>query len=432
MKEATKKLALLGGEPARKKPFPSWPCLGQEEINAAIEVIRKGHLSSFAAPPSDLFLGGKKIREFESNFAEYHGIKYAISVNSATAGLHVALSAAGIGPGDEVIVTPHSFTASATCVLMQNAIPIFADIDLGTYNIDPEEIKKKITPQTKAIIMVHLLGNPAKMDAIMEVAKKNNLIVIEDCAQAIGAKYKNVLVGTIGNIGVFSFNEPKHLSTGEGGMIITNNDELAEKCRLVRNHGEALNTGKKERSYLSAMIGYNYRMTELTAAIGIEQLKKLDKFNEGRIKNARYLTSQLAGIDGLRLPTETEITKHVYYFYGIFYDSKKVGIPREMFIRALKAEGIPCYGGTPHPLYKNPIFLYKKGYGKTKCPFECRYYPGNVDYTKVKCENAEKLCYEHAVWITIVRPPCTLRDIDDIVLAIKKIIKNKELLPSHD
>lgn len=428
MQKSTEKLALLGGEPVRSKPFPSWPCLGQEEINAAIEVIRKGHLSSFAAPPSNLFLGGEKIKEFENNFAEYHGIKYAISVNSATAGLHAALAAAGIGPGDEVIVTPHSFTSSATCVLMQNAVPIFADIDPETHNISPKEIKKNITPRTKAIIVVHLLGCPAEMDEIMDIARKNKLIVIEDCAQAIGAKYKNVLVGTIGDMGVFSFNEPKHLSTGEGGMIITNNDELAENCRLVRNHGEAMNAGKKERSYLSTMIGYNYRMTELTAAIGIEQLKKMDKFNEERIKNARYLTSKLTGIEGLRLPVETKTKKHVYYFYGIFYDSKKTGIPRVKFIQALKAEGIPCYGGTPHPLYKNPVFLDKKGYGNTKCPFECRYYSGNVDYTKVKCKNAEKLCYEHAVWVTIVRPPCTLRDMDDIVLAIKKIIKNKELI----
>lgn len=424
MENPAEKLALFGGEPARKEPFPSWPLLGQEEINAATDVIKKGHLSSFAAPPSPFFLGGEKIRELENNFANYHGVKYAISVNNATAGLHAALAASGVGPGDEVIVTPYSFTSSATCILMQNAIPIFADVDLETYNIDPEEIKKKITPRTKAIIVVHLQGSPAKMDEIMAIAKKNNLIVIEDCAQAIGAEYKNVLVGTIGDMGVFSFNEPKHMSTGEGGIIITDNEELAEKCRLIRNHGEALESGKA-RSYLSSMIGYNYRMTELTAAVGIEQFKKLDKFNEVRIENAKYLSSKLSGIDGLQLPKEVEGTKHVYYFYELLYDSKKVGIPREEFIKALKAEGIPCYGGAPHPLYKNPLFLEKKGYGNTGCPFDCKYYSGNVDYTKVKCKNAEKLCYEYAVVITIVRSPCTLQDMDDIATAVKKIIRNK-------
>lgn len=427
MENIAEKLAVLGGEQVRKEPFPSWPHLGQEEIDAVVDVIKKGHLSSFAAPPSNLFLGGEKIRELEKNFAEYHGIKYAISVNNATAGLHAALAASGVGPGDEVIVTPYSFTSSATCILMQNAIPVFADVDLETYNIDPEEIKKKITPQTKAIIVVHLQGSPAKMDEIMAIAKKNNLIVIEDCAQAIGAKYKNVLVGTIGDIGVFSFNEPKHMSTGEGGMIITNNDELAEKCRLIRNHGEALDSGKP-RSYLSTIIGYNYRMTELTAAVGIEQLKKVDGFNETRIENAHYLTSKLSGIEGLRPPLEMADTKHVYYFYQMSYDSEKFGIPREKFIEALKAEGIPCYGGAPHPLYKNPLFLEKRGYGNTGCPFDCKYYSGSIDYTKVKCENVEKLCYENAVVLTVVRPPCTLRDMDDIVSAIKKIIRNREYL----
>jgi len=428
MEDTVEKLAILGGEPIRKTPFPSWPYLGQEEINAVIDVIKKGHLSSFAAPPSDLFLGGEKIREFEKNFAQYHGIKYAISVNNATAGLHAALAAAGIGPGDEVIVTPHSFTSTATSILMQNAIPVFADISPETHNIDPKEIEKNITSQTKAIVVVHLLGRPAEMDEIMEIAKKNNLIVVEDCAQAAGAAYKNRLVGTIGDMGVFSFNEPKHMSTGEGGMIITDNDDLAEKCRLIRNHGEAIDAGKRQRSYLSTMIGYNYRMTELTAAVGIEQLRKLDKLNQARIENARYLSSKLAGIEGLKTPRETADTKHVYYFYGLIYDAQKTGIPRERFISALNAEGIPSYGGTPHPLYKNPIFLEKKGYGRTSCPFECQHYSGQADYTKVKCENAEKLCYEQAVWIKVVRPPCTLQDMDDVVSAIKKIINNKEHL----
>lgn len=407
MEKTTKKLALFGGKPVRKKSFPSWPCLGKEEINAVVEVIKKGHLSTFAAPPSDLFLGGEKIREFESNFAKYHNANYAVALNSATAGLHAALAAVEAGPGDEVIVTPYSFTSSASSILMNNAIPVFVDVDIETFNIKPEEIKKAITLRTKAIIVVHLLGNPAEMDEIMKIAKKNNLAIIEDCAQAIGAKYKNKLVGTIGDIGVFSFNEPKNISTGEGGMIITNNKKLAEKCRLIRNHGEALDYGKKERSYSSTILGWNYRMTELEAAIGIEQLKKLDRFNKIRIKNALYLNSKLSDIKGLRLPWERKNTKHVYHVYGIFYDSEKTEIPRKEFIQALKAEGIPCSGGYPHPLYKNPIFLERGKCGK-----------------KTKCENAEKLCYQSALWIPIVRPPCTIKDMDDVVSAIKKIIKN--------
>ena len=421
-----KKLALLGGEPVRKKPFPSWPLIGEEEVNAVIEVLKSGHLSTFAAPPSEFFLGGKKIREFEANFAAYHGTKHAVAVNSGTAALHVALAAAGIGPGDEVVTTPYSFTSSASSILMHNAIPTFADVHLKTFNIEPSEIRKAITPRTTAILVVHLLGNPAEMDEIIEIAEEHKLTVIEDCAQSLGAKYKNKLVGTIGHIGTFSFQETKNIATGEGGMVITNDDELAERCRLFRNHGEMASS--KERSYLSSVLGWNYRMTEVEAAIGNEQLKKLDKFNETRIKNAKYLNSKLCKIDGIGVPLERENTKHVYHIYGLFYDGKVIGIKRKDFVDALKAEGIPCYIGYPHPLYKNLIFTEKKAYGKVQCPFSCNHYAGNVDYTKVSCQNAEKLCNEHAVWIPVIRPPCTEDDMDEIVRAIEKIIANKDQL----
>lgn len=417
------KLALFGGTPVRKKPFPSWPLIGKEEINAVVKVLKSGHLSTFAAPPSEFFLGGKKIREFEANFAAYHGTKYAIAVNSGTAALHVALAAAGIGPGDEVITTPYSFTSSASSILMHNAIPIFVDVDLKTFNIKPDEIRKAITPRTKAIIPVHLLGNPAEMGEITKIAEEHKLMVIEDCAQAIGAKYKNKLVGTIGHFGAFSFQETKNIATGEGGMVITNDDGLAERCRLFRNHGEA--AGSKERSYVSSVLGWNYRMTEIEAAIGNEQLKKLDKFNETHIKNAKYLNSKLRKIDGISVPLERKNTKHIYHIYGLFYDGEVVGIKRNDFVDALKAEGISCSIGYPNPLYKNLIFTEKKAYGKVQCPFSCNYYAGNVDYTKVRCPNAEKLCNDHAVWIPVIRPPCTKDDMDDIVMAIEKIIANK-------
>jgi dTDP-4-amino-4,6-dideoxygalactose transaminase len=420
------KLALFGGKPVRKTPFPLWPIIGQEEIDAVVGVLRSGHLSTFAAPPSEFFLGGTKIREFENNFSKYHGVKYAIAVNSATAGLHIALASAGIGPGDEVIVTPYSFTSSASSILMHNAIPVFADVDPLTFNIDPNEIEKVVNSRTKAIIVVHLLGNPAEMGKIMDIAKRHNLVVIEDCAQAIGAEYHGRLVGTIGDFGVFSFQESKNIATGEGGMVITNNDEFAEKCRLFRNHGETIASGSTKRSYVSTSIGWNYRMTEIEAAIGNEQLKKLNEFNDIRIENAHYLNSKLSSIDGLKLPVERANTKHVYHIYGLIYDSQKIGIKRDDFVEALKAEGIPCSGGYPHPLYKNPIFLEKKCYGGKSCPFECNYYKNDIDYTKVTCSNAERLCRERALWIPIVRPPCTENDMGDIVAAIKKIIENKQ------
>jgi perosamine synthetase len=265
-------LALLGGKPVRTEPFPDYPVIGAEEKLAVMEVLDSGRLSTFSASRQG-FLGGQKIQAFEAAFAEYHGTAHAIAVNSATSGLHAAVAACEIGPGDEVIVPPYTFTATATAVLHHNAIPVFADIDPVTFCLDAARVEAAVTPRTKAIIPVHLLGHPADMDAIMAVAQRHGLKVIEDCAQAPGARYKGRLVGTMGDCGVFSFQETKNMATGEGGMVITNDDAIAERARMVRNHGEAVVAGEARR-YLTSTIGWNYRMTEIEAAIGLVQLGK--------------------------------------------------------------------------------------------------------------------------------------------------------------
>ena len=264
------KLALLGGKPIRTRPFPAYPVIGEEEKRAVMEVLDSGQLSTFSASRQG-FLGGRKIQAFEAAFAEYHGIRHAIAVNSATSGLHAAVAACEVGPGDEVIVPPYTFTATATAVLHHNAIPVFVDVDPVTFCMDPAQLEKAITPRTKAVIPVHLLGHPADMDAILAIARRHHLKVIEDCAQAPGARYKGRLVGTMGDCGVFSFQETKNMVTGEGGMVITNDPDLAERARMIRNHGEAVIAGEP-RKYLTSTIGWNYRMTEIEAAIGIFQL----------------------------------------------------------------------------------------------------------------------------------------------------------------
>ncbi len=418
------RLAIFGGKAVRQSKFPVWPIIGQEEIDAVIDVLKSCRLSTFAAS-KQFFLGGKKIREFEKLFAEYHGMKYAIAVNSATAGLHCAIASCGIGPGDEVITTPYTFTATATSILHANAIPVFADVDEKTFCINPAEIKEKITPRTKAIIPVHLLGNAAEMDEIMEIAQKYNLKVIEDCAQSPGTKYKGRLVGTIGDIGVFSFQETKNLATGEGGMIVTNNDGFAYGCRLVRNHGEAVEG--TERTYFSNILGWNYRMTELEAAVGIEQLKKLDKMNAERKKLGDYLTGKIREIGGISPPFVRDYVDYIPHVYGMFYDKDAIRVDKSIFIKAVNAEGIPLSGGYPHPLYMNRPFQEKSAYGKG-CPFNCKNYDGSVDYTKGSCPVAEDLCYNSAIWLPMVRPPATFEDMDNIVAAIKKVIDNADKL----
>lgn len=383
----------------RKKPFPPYPVIGEEEANAVINVAKSGNLSMFDAD----FLGGVGVRKFEKSFAEYHEIEYAISVNSGTAALHTAISALNINSGDEVIVPPYTFTATATSVLMNNAVPVFVDVDSRTFNLNPEKIENAITERTKAIIPVHLLGCPAEMDSITKIAKRYKLAVIEDCAQAPGALYKGKKVGTFGHLATFSFQKTKNMTTGEGGMILTSDSALAHRCRLIRNHGEQF-IAEHPREYLPNILGWNYRMTEMEAAIGIEQLKKLDKFNDIRIRNSNYLTKELSKIEGINPPYSAPYVKHVFHIYAVTYDQDMIALPREKFVRALEAEGIPVWRGHPRPLYENPIFK-------------------EWDYRKEPCPVTEELC-QNVIAFYLIRPPATIEDMDDIVKAFEKIIGN--------
>jgi dTDP-4-amino-4,6-dideoxygalactose transaminase len=417
------KLALHGGDKVRKKPFPPHPIIGKEEVQAVTGVLKSGRLSTFIAQPGEYFLGGVKIRQFEKDFASYHGIKYAVAFNSATAALHAAVVACGTKAGEEVIVPPYTFTSTATCALMNNSIPVFVDIEPSNFCMDPAKIEQTISHQTRAIIPVHLFGHPAQIDEIMEIAKKHGLKVIEDCAQAPGAMCKGRLVGTVGDCGIFSFQETKNMMTGEGGMLITNNDDIVEIARMVRNHGEVVLEGQRHRSYRADMLGWGYRMTELEAALGIEQLKKLDKLNDQRIDLANYLSEKLSKLDGFSPPIVGPHNKHVYYVYPIKYEEDITGIPRDLFVKALIAEGIPCGAGYVKPLYLNPIYHENK-------PFVFKYFGKDVNYDKGICPVTEQMHEKKLLLIAVCRPPAKHSDMDDIVKAIEKILMNKNILQS--
>jgi len=414
------KLALFGGTLTRSKPFPPYPVISDDEKNAVLDVLNSGNLSTFVASPGENFLGGKKIQEFEKGFSNYIGTKYAVAFNSATSALHAAVAAVGVNPGEEVIVPPYTFTSTATSVLMHNAIPIFSDVTNDTFCLDPKKLENVISPLTKAIIPVHLFGHPTDMDEIVDFAKKNSLKIIEDCAQAPGALYKGKKVGTIGDCGIFSFQETKNMMTGEGGMLVTNDDEIAKTAQMIRNHGEVLHPSEKKRTYKSEILGYGYRMTELEASLGVVQLKKLDKMNDVRIKLTNYLTEKLNKIDGFH-HTTLDYVKHVYYVYAFTYDEKIVGISRDKFCEAMIAEGIPVSGGYVKPLYLNPLYQEKRG-------FAFKHYSGNVNYSKGICPTAEFLYEKNLILTPVCRPPATLDDMDDIVSAIHKILKNKNEL----
>jgi perosamine synthetase len=414
-------LALAGGIPIRSRPFPPHPIIGDEEKKAVLEVLESGKLSTFLAAPGEYFLGGTKIKEFERTFAAYHGVRNAIAFNSATAALHAAVVAVGVEPCQEVIVPPYTFTSTATCVLMHNAIPVFADIDDEVFGLAPEEVERAITPLTRAIIVVHLFGHPANLRGILEVARKHNLKVIEDCAQAPGARYQDQFVGTFGACGVFSFTENKNITTGEGGMLITDDPSMAEVARMVRNHGEVIQQGQTVRTYNSTMLGWNYRMTEMEAALGIVQFEKMDALNQQRIDLADYLSDKLAALDILQPPIVRAGAKHVYYMYPLKYDETAAGIPRDLLVQALNAEGIPFGAGYVRPLYLSSLYHDRK-------PFAFTGYKGKASYEKGLCPTAERLHERDLVLTPIVRPPATFADMDDVAHAIEKVLESKGAL----
>jgi perosamine synthetase len=310
------------------------PLIGEEEINAVTEVLRSGVIAE-----------GQRVKDFEKAFAEYIGTSYAIAVNSGTAALHAALLAHDIGKGDEVITTPFSFIASANSVLFTGAMPVFADIEESTFNIDPESIVEKITSKTKAVIPVHLYGQAADMKSIMEIALDNNLIVIEDACQAHGAMYNGKMAGSFGT-GTFSFYPTKNMTTGEGGIITTDDKNIAERARMIRSHGS-------RQRYFHEILGYNLRMTDIAAAIGLIQLKRLDGFNSARVRNAEHLTGRLNKNKRIRTPFVDKRCRHVFHQYTVRLDST---ISRDEVASILNKKGIGTGIYYPIPIHKQPFY----------------------------------------------------------------------------
>jgi perosamine synthetase len=422
------KLAINGGTPLRTKLFPSYNTIGEEEKEEVMKVMNKGNLSQFLGAWHKDFYGGPKVQEFESDWKVVFKTKHAITVNSNTSGLFAAIGACDIGPGDEVIVSPYSMSASAISPLVYGAVPVFADIHQDNYGLDPISIESRITPRTKAILVVHIFGNPAKMDEIMTIAKKYNLFVIEDCAQSPLATYKDKYVGTIGDIGVFSLNYHKHIHTGEGGVLITNNDELAEKLQLIRNHGENI-VEPKNIPNASSLFGFNFRMTEIEAAIGIQQLKKLPNLIDERIVNANYFSKNLGQLSGITPPVIEEDCKHVYYKQPFKFDQDLVGVHRNKFIAAIKAE-IPSAilredtplieAGYVKPLYLLPVFQQRT----FKCSFNCEKYKGEINYNIGYCPNVEKMYSDVLFSHEYMRPGLSQNDLEDVVNAFYKVFEN--------
>ena len=421
-------LAINGGSPIRTKLFPAYNNIGEEEKLAVKQVLDSGNLSQFLGAWHKDFYGGPLVQKFEKDWSEFFEVKYSISVNSNTSGLFASIAALGISAGDEVIVSPYSMSASALAPVIYGAVPVFADIDFDNFGLNPESIEKCITPRTKAILVVHIFGNPAKMDEIMAIANKYNLYVIEDCAQAPMATYKNKYVGTIGHIGIFSFNYHKHIHTGEGGMIVTNDSNIAERCYLVRNHGENIVEPKGVENIFNTH-GFNFRMTEIDAAIGIEQLKKLPKLIDERIIKANFLNDNLGKLNGLTMPFSEVDSKHVYYVHAIKFNQEILGVHRNKFVNAIKAE-LPSAvlredtpiiaSGYVRPLYLLPLFQQKA----THCSFNCSKYEGEVNYNLGTCPITEEMHFNQLFTNEYMRPGMSKDDMNDVIEAFNKVIDN--------
>lgn len=408
------KLAINGGTPVRTEPFASWPVFGECEEKKLLEVLRSGTWG----------IGGECIPEFEQRFAEFQQAKHGIACCNGTIAIDIALLACGVGAGDEVIVPPYTFMATATAVISANATPVFVDIDPETCNIDPKAIEGAITEKTKAIIVVHVGGCPCDMDAILEIAKKNNLVVIEDSAHAHGAEWKGRRVGALGDLGTFSFQSSKNLTSGEGGIIVTNNEQLATGCESIHNCGRS-KTGAWYEHY---QFGANYRLSEFQAGLLLCGLDRLPEQMARRAKNAKILDEAFAEIEALQpQKIDPRVTAHGYHLYLLRVPQEyREGISLEKFEKAIQGEGI-LFGKGYTPLYKLRMYQDAK-FGQHGCPVTCPYHGSEpMDYKKVSLPESEKAAAE-MLWCHHRLLLGSEKDMLDIVEGFKKVLDNVDEL----
>jgi dTDP-4-amino-4,6-dideoxygalactose transaminase len=409
----SKKPALLGGAPVRTKPFPAWPVWDQRAEESVLAILRSGNW----------YRGqGETVTRFEKAYAELLGAKRALCVVNGTNALLTALHMLDVGVGDEVIVSPYTFIATYNVVLLSCALPVFADTDPETMQIDPDKIEERITERTRAILPVHILGQPANMDKIMAIARKHKLVVIEDACQAWLGEWRGRKVGTVGDLGCFSFQNSKHLPCGEGGSVVGNDEDLMDRAHAFHNCGRAYGNMKATSGY--PIIGTNRRMTEYQAAILLSQIQRLEADTAGRREHAAHLDSRLKDVPGILPQKVYEGGRGVYHLYAFRVKSDAFGLSRGRFIEALRAEGIPCSSGYG-PQYKDGLIddaLNSKNFKRSFPAERLKSYRAELVYP----EN-DKLCTE-AVWLTQNLLLGTKQDVDDIADAIIKIHENRDKL----
>ncbi len=420
-------LALLGGTPAIQAKFKAFNTIGEEELAAASEVIKSGVLSAYIGAPGAAFMGGPRVREFEAAAAKHFGVKHAIAVNSWTSGLIASVGAIGLEPGDEIITTPWTMVATATAILHWAGIPVFADIDPATFNIDPTSVERLIGPRTRAIMAVDIFGQSCNLKALRDIATRYGLKLLCDTAQSPGATYYDKSTGTLADIGGFSLNYHKHIHCGEGGVLVTDDDRYAERLCMIRNHAEAV-IDSGDPAELCNMLGFNFRLGEIEAAIATEQLKKLASNIAGRQRVASELNQGLCKLPFLTTPKVAEGCTHVYYVYGMTLDIPRLGISRETLASALRAEGLPGIMSGYQNVHLYPLFQQRIAYGTKGFPWTSPYCERYISYEVGICPVAEKLHSETFLGINICLNDYSSEDVHSVVSAFEKVWSQLDLL----
>jgi perosamine synthetase len=421
------KLAILGGTPALAGRIPHYVSVGEPEAEAAANVIRSGCLSDFLASPGEHFYGGPAVRAFEEAWSRQFGANYSISVNSATSGLFAAMGAIGVEPGDEVIVPPYTMSATVMAPLIYGGLPVFADIEENTFCLDPGAVERQITSRTKAILAVNLFGHPAQLHQLKALAEQRGLYLIEDNSQAPLAAEYGRRCGTIGDIGIFSLNYHKHIHTGEGGVCVTAKAELAQRLQLIRNHAENA-VDWLGITDLSNLIGFNYRMTEVSCAIGLEQLKRIDWHVERREQLAQQLSAGISDLCGLQIPLTRDGCRHVYYVWALRFNQAVMGVRRDTFVKALAAEGCPMASGYVRPLYMLPVFQQRIAIGRSGFPFTL----SERQYERGMCPVVERMYERELLFLVTAVYDLSSQWLDGFIEAFRKVHKQREELRKLD
>ena len=404
------KLAIHGGKPVRTRAFPTRDPFGADDAAELMEVLRQQNA---------FYATGKKVYEFEREFAKMYGVRHAITSTSGTSAIHVAVGAVDPDPGDEIITTPISDMGTVAPILLSNCVPVFADLEPGTFNLDPRDVERKITDRTRAIIVVHCWGQPAKMHRFMALAKKYDLKIIEDCAQAHLTRYKGRLVGTIGHLGAFSLQSSKHLQCGDGGVTITNDDAMGKRAALFVDKGCDWTEDRKYRLRY-AFLGPCYRMTEFQGAVLVSQPRRLEWIVTTRQHLGDRLLKKLTGLPGVYPPERTRGAEHSYWSFPVRVDEDVLGVSPDAFGKAVTAEGVPMGGNwIGQVLYRFESLAHQITYGRSHCPFDCARRDKPVAYEPGLCPTAEKILAQLCTITPNER--WTVDDVDDAAEAICKV-----------